>query len=113
LNALDTPLRTATSPDGALTLELYGGGDDSVSLKGHDWHTHGDMLMPGYGRTPGEAAQAFFEAVIRDVLPICIDTETHQAWIAESQEDAAASDDTRAVIIRLWSGEVLACPSAT
>ena len=104
---MEKPIRSATSPDGSLTLELYGGDDFLLGFKGHEWHTHGDLLAPGYGDSPPEAAVAFFESIISDAQPICFQAETSQAWVTDSPEAELSSAGARTIIIRLWSGKVV------
>jgi hypothetical protein len=102
----DAPFRTATSPDGVFTLELYEEDDWYLGFRDQPWHTHGGALVPEYGATPFEAAIAYFEAIIEDRELICtypegssgaVQVTSSRQWPEETAADGAAE-------VRHWSG---------
>ena len=106
---MDKPLRTATSPDGELTLELYEADEFYLGFKDYAWHTHGDLLVPEYGPTPKSGALAFFESIVSDHEPICVSRRPGREANVYVTDDAAwelgnaeADED---LIVRYWSGE--------
>jgi hypothetical protein len=102
---MEKPLRSATSPDGLLTLELYANDEVTIGFKGHDWHTHGDLLMPVYGDSPLAAANGFFDAVLQDRQPICILSVTGQAWVTDDLLDELSAPEASDLVVRVWSGK--------
>lgn len=101
---MDGPIRVATSPDGLLTLELYGEEDHILGFKGSDWHTHGDLLVPEYGSTPQLAVLAFFDSILNDQQVICVSSDEVQVWITDDMEQELASANGDPPVVRLWSG---------
>lgn len=105
---MEAPLRSATSPDGLLTLELYAGDDATIGFKGHEWHTHGDLLVPAYGDSPLAAAEAFFDSVLQDAQPICFRSETNQVWVTDDPEAELSCYEGNDLVVRVWSGRGMA-----
>jgi hypothetical protein len=101
------PVRTATSPDGILVLELFEEDDWYVGFRGHAWHTHGDLLVPDYGATPKEAALAFFESVVGDCEVICVlkREADSEVWVTDDPDDEARYvEEGEVFCMRRWSG---------
>ena len=101
--------RSATSSDGTLTLEIDEA-EDLVGFKGEAWHTHGDLLVPGYGRTADEARAAFFDSVIADGVVICINVQRespHRITVTNDPEAEIRAAGREAIVLRLWSGKVV------
>lgn len=106
---MDAPLRTAVSPDGELTLELYEADDFYLGFKNQAWHTHGDLLVPEYGASPEEAAIAFFDSILADGQPICVSRGTGrevELWITDDPaSEFRYVEDGEVLFIRFWSGK--------
>lgn len=101
--------RSQTSPDGTLTLEVYEA-VDLVGFKGEDWHTHGELLVPEYGRTAREARDAFFDSVVADGVVICVNVEREsprRIAVTDDPEGEVVAAGQEAIVLRLWSGKVV------
>jgi hypothetical protein len=101
--------RSQTSPDGTLTLEIDEA-EDLVGFKDEAWHTHGDLLVPEYGRTPEEARAAFFDSVVADRIVICVNVERespHRITVTDDPEAEVRAAGVEAIVLRLWSGKVI------
>ncbi|GGA82749.1 hypothetical protein GCM10011521_21290 [Arenimonas soli] len=101
--------RSQTSPDGTLTLEVYEA-DDLVGFRGEAWHTHGDLLVPEYGRTANEARDAFFDSVVADGVVICVNVEReppHRITVTDDPDGEILAAGQEAIVLRLWSGKVV------
>ena len=105
---METPLRHKTSPDGALTLELFVANDYYLGFAGCPWHTHGDLLVPGYGATPREAAEVFFDRIIADEEAICISERVGHPRDVFVTDDPVKElehiEPNEKFEMRLWSG---------
>lgn len=105
---MDTPLRSAQSPDGELVLELYEANDYCLGFRGQAWHTHGELLVPEYGATPKEAALAFFDSVVAGRQSICVSRRVRrdvEMWITDApQTEPKYVEDGETLFIRDWSG---------
>ena len=103
-----TPLRSATSADGAMTLELFGD-DDYLGFAGQAWHTHGELLVPDYGDAPKTAANTFFDSVVSDREIVCIsDTPDGKRaiWITDDpRKELKYVEPGETLVMRLWSGQ--------
>ena len=102
-------VRSQTSPDGTLTLEIYEA-DDLIGFRDEGWHTHGDLLVPDFGRTAEEARNAFFDQVVADRIVICIWPEREPPMRVDVTLDPEATlraTEAEAVVMRLWSGTVV------
>ena len=108
---MNKPLRSATSPDGLITLELYES-DFIVGFKDQAWHTHGDLLVPEYGASPREAALAFFDSVVGDQEVICVSREQGKdirlSITHDPDAEAKYVQPGEQFQMRLWSGKEVA-----
>jgi hypothetical protein len=101
--------RSQTSPDGTLTLEIDEA-EDLVGFRGEAWHTHGDLLVPEYGRTAEEARATFFDSVISDRIVICVNVERespHRITVTDDPEGEVKAAGEEAIVLRLWSGKIV------
>jgi hypothetical protein len=99
--------RSLTSPDGALTLEIDEA-EDLVGFEGEAWHTHGRLLVPGFGRTDEEARCAFFDRVVGDEVVICVWPQReppHRITVTFDPEGEMRAAGGEVIVLRLWSGK--------
>ena len=60
----DERLRVALpSAFGEIEIGELGGDDTIIGLVGHEWHTHGELLVPEYGDDIPSAIAAFLDAI--------------------------------------------------
>ena len=106
---MENPIRSATSPDGLLILDLYQD-DNLIGLRGQAWHTHGDLLVPQYGPDAQSAANEFFDSVIADQQIICLDDSSYnfpQLWLTHDPEMELSLSESGAITFRYWSGRLI------
>ena len=100
--------RTQTSADGTLTLEIDSA-EDLVGFRGEAWHTHGDLLVPGWGRTREEARNAFFDSLVADQVVICVWPERaspHRIAVTFDADGESRDAGDERLILRYWSGRL-------
>ena len=77
-----------------------------MGFKDEAWHTHGDLLVPEYGRTAEEARTAFFDAVVADRVVICLNAERespHRITVTDDPEsELRAAGQERCLKVVVW-----------
>jgi hypothetical protein len=104
------------SPDGALTLVVSRDGDGDITLgfAGFTWHTHGDLLVEGYGfadatrLTPESATQRFVEDVVANRAIIVVQRigqEVRDVWVtADPEGELRHKQLMESLQFRHWDG---------
>ncbi|MDR6841191.1 hypothetical protein [Pseudoxanthomonas sacheonensis] len=107
---MNQPIRSRTSTDGSLTLEVFEEDECYIGFSDQAWHTHGDLLVPEYGMAPLEAVIAFFESVVNDHGVICIFPQrpSHlQVSVTDDPDTEITLAAGEPLVLRLWSGKLV------
>ena len=101
-------IKTISSPDGLLTLQIQVADDGSTSIGfiGGEWHTHTDLISSWLKVKEENAIEEFINQVIYNKLPIITSIDggvSFEPWVSDNHAATVKYYGNNQCIARYWT----------